>query len=676
LAKIFPRRFPVDADSSAWAEKTVFDACGQQLSDEWLVLYSQRYIGKRTSLSQSVGLGEVDFILISRRFGVLAIEVKGGRIDIEEGQWFSSNQDGRHKIKNPFVQAEEGARAIFEILRHELPSLRLSKCVNHGVAFPAVSGRSIGNISTYGPREIILFREDLEQLPSRVEQMAAHWRQRPNWSEEDLKSISKILLPTTKSPGVSYEEYLNLLRDLDALTESQQRTMRQLTNQSGKSIVTGGAGTGKTVLGMARAQQLAREGKRVVYLCANRSLAHHLAKEVEAHGNPIAGNLTVDTASSFVSRIGRAGTSKDDFEERKKRIPARIDRFVDAIEVSGLVETLDCLVVDEAQDVSRQDIELVELMVRPEAAGGSVIILGDPNQQLLIGRIESALGTDHQVRSHSLDVNCRNTREIASIAHSFTDFDIATLESISGIKVRNQTLRGSVSEQIRAELFAIREKYDPTNLVVLTLNGFTDIDPEDDLFVDGQRWEDRLTRSKFLDTDRIPVFSARNFQGRESDAVIVALTSKSLLRTFPFRSFLAEAKRNNKIMGRPQVRIDLQRVEKLFNQFRQSGLSRTVEKYRRELDESSDSLTEARREFLVREFQSSREMEFEPRFKDPILDKFWKDRQKKSLKISLYSMMTRAKVVLSIVGDNQALRYIKTELATSEHDIESLLEEI
>jgi len=129
-------------------------------------------------------------------------------------------------------------------------------------------------------------------------------------------------------------------------------------------------------------------------------------------------------------------------------------------------------------------------------------------------------------------------------------------------------------------------------------------------------------------------------------------------------------------MGRPQVRIDLQRVEKLFNQFRQSGLSRTVEKYRRELDESSDSLTEARREFLVREFQSSREMEFEPRFKDPILDKFWKDRQKKSLKISLYSMMTRAKVVLSIVGDNQALRYIKTELATSEHDIESLLEEI
>jgi hypothetical protein len=222
MARLIPRTFPYDSDTSVWAEERFFEACRGQLADDWHVLYSQRYIGERPSLRQVKGSGEIDFILLNKKFGVIAVEIKGGRIEINDGQWFSSNKDGRHPIKNPFVQAEEGAQAILTTLKRELSTLPLTNCVHHCVVFPAVSGKQVGNISTYGPREIIVYKEDLESLSQKIEKVVSYWGQRPRWSDADFKLIRNVLIPTTKTPGVSYVEYLNILKDLDRLTDSQQ----------------------------------------------------------------------------------------------------------------------------------------------------------------------------------------------------------------------------------------------------------------------------------------------------------------------------------------------------------------------------------------------------------------------------------------------------------------------
>jgi hypothetical protein len=676
MARLIPSAFPYESDTSAWAEKTFYDSCRDHLTDDWLVLYSQRFVGKRSSLGQRQGLGEIDFLLLHKTFGIVAVEVKGGQIDIYEGQWFSSNSKGRFSIKNPFEQAEEGSEVILAKLKHELPGLRLNNCVRHCVVFPAVSGRTLGSISTYGPREIIIFKEDLASLTTKIEQVVTHWGQKPRWNDADLKSIKNVLIPTTKTPGVSYVEYINILRELDGLTDSQLRTIRQLTKDRGRSVVTGGAGTGKTVLGMARAQQLAIEGKKVLYICANSSLSQHLQTEIEALGNPITENLTVETASAFITREGRAGTSGEKFELRKKNFPSRSDRFLNAIQEAGAEESIDCLVVDEAQDVSKNDLDLIEFLVKSPQNGGSIIILGDPNQQLLLGRIESALGAEEQRQSHSLDVNCRNTREIASIAHSFTDQRIDTLESICGIKVRKARLRGSLSEQVFNEIEYIRREYDPARIVVLTLNGIADLDNQDSFFIDGQRWESRTRAQEGVLPKQILVYSARSFQGREADAVIVALTEKSLLRTFPFRRFASEAMKNRKVVARPQALVDLQRVEEMFERYRELGIRKQVAVFEQELNASGSGLSENKKTFLVREFKRASEMEFEPRFNDPILNELWKQRQKHSLKVSLYSMMTRSRVILSLVGDKQAINFIDNELNSSADDVELYLRDI
>jgi len=672
MARLIPHIFPYESDTSVWAEKTFFDACQSQLNDDWHVLYSQRYVGERPSLRQDKGSGEIDFILLNKMFGVLAVEIKGGHIDINEGQWFSSNKNGRHLIKNPFLQAEEGARAILTTLKKELPNLELKDCVHHCVVFPAVSGNYVGNsgnISTYGHREITIYKEDLTNLARKIEKVVSYWSQKPRWSDANFKLIRNVLIPTTKTPGISYLEYLNILKDLDRLTESQERTIRQLTRDKGKSIVTGGAGTGKTVLGMARAQQLAQEGKKVLYLCATGSLSLHLQSEIASLGPPISQNLEVETASGLITKVGRAGTAGDDFTQRKKLIPSRADRFIDSISKENREGTIDCLVVDEAQDISKEDLALVEFLVKAPEEGGSVIILGDPNQQLMLGRIESALGPEEQSQSHPLDVNCRNTKEIASIAHSFTNQLVDTLETISGIKVKTHQLRGELDVQVAVEIESIRQEYDPSQIIVLTLNGLEDLSTNDTRFVDGQRWESRNQQRASDLSETTLVYSARSFQGRDADAVVVALTEKSILRTFPFMRFVSEMRQNKRVISRSESQNDLRRVHMTFDRFRETVAEKLVPSFKMELDESGSEFTDKRKEFLIREFQRAREMEFDPRFRDPILKSLWIERQKQSLRVSLYSMMTRARVILTVIGDASALEFINTELNREDETI-------
>jgi archaellum biogenesis ATPase FlaH len=673
MARLVPSSFPDEQGRNA--EKAFYDACLTGLTEDWIGLYSQHYVGSRPSLGQRQGSGESDFILLSKNFGIIVVEVKGGQIDISEGQWFSTGLKGRFKVKNPFVQAEEGSQAILATLKRELQEIRLVNCVHHCVAFPDVPQRSVKDISTYGPHEIIIVKEDLRNINSKLEQIAAHWGQKPKWNDADFQRIKNVLIPTMKTPGVSYLEYVKILEGLNELTESQKRTIRQLTKDRGRSVVTGGAGTGKTVLGMYRAEQLALDGKKVLYICATPSLAQHLQAEVDASITPIPENLVIDSVARFITNEGLSGLTGDAAKQLVREVPKRRDRFLNAIEQSGREASIDCLVVDEAQDITRKDLDLLEHLVKLPQDNGSVIILGDPNQQLFLRRAESALGADGQNQMHSLDVNCRNTHEIASIAHEFTNQIVYTLESVSGIKVRKSRIQESLSGQVASEIERIRHEYNPEHIVVLTLNGIADLDLQNPLYIDGQRWEKKPSSNSEGNVESVLVYSARLFQGREADAVVVALTEKSLLRTFPFTRFAEEMQNNRQVMDRQQSKNDLQSVEGMYKRYINSGIQTRLEKFDADLETNGSNISEKKRIALRREFEYSCELDFEPRFSDPFLHEKWKARQRQSLKVSLYSMMTRARVILSIVGDKKVFRIIESELSSKDGEIEEYLQE-
>jgi hypothetical protein len=677
MARLIPSRFPHETEPSRRAEREFFEACRSTLSDEWLVVYSQNYVGKRSSLGQRHAPGEADFVLLHKTHGVLVVEVKGGNIDIREGSWISIDaRDQEHQIKNPYLQAEEAARAIHDSVRRSLDDIRATRTVNHCVAFPAVSKSYIRSISTYGHAELTIFREDLAALSNKVQEAVRYWKQGTRWSDSDFAKVKQILVPTLKTPGISHLEYVHILRELDDLTESQKRTLRQLTHTSGKLVITGGAGTGKTVLGMYRAQQLASDGKKVVYLCANPNLARHLRDDVESNNPTLLSTLTIDAASQFISETARNGDRGEAFEKRKAKFPARSDRFLDAISSDNQAGSVDCLILDEAQDIRKEDLELLELLVRPYADGGSVLIFGDPNQQLHLKRAESALGSTPGVAPLTLDVNCRNTYEIAKVAHSFTKQSVDTLETRSGVQIRTVKCAGSLRELVKAEVLAVRSQFDPHSLAVLTLNGLGDIDEGDEFFVDGRRRDDHSHSRIEDEVDRIPVYSARTFQGREADAIVAAISARSLLKTYPFKDFARDVQRSAQVASRTSAIDDLRRVEGQYLRYKQHVTQQLVPAFRESLTIDDKHLSERRIDFLTDEFERTRLLEFEPEFRDAHLDRAWSAQQRLSLMVALYSMMTRARVILSIVSNQNAKKFIEEQIALSSTEASVFIDEV
>jgi len=678
MATMKPAMFLGESDPRRRAEFEFFKACRSSLANDWMVVHSLRYVGSRPSLGQQRGNGEADFVLIHKSHGVIVVEVKGGGIDLRDGEWLSTDARGnRHSISNPFVQAEEAAQFFHDSLRRILGDIKAKGVVRHCVAFPSVSKRHSGKISTYGPAEMIIYREDLAQMNVKIEQLTQFWNQSTRWTDGDFTKVKQLFCPTVKTPGTSYLEYLGILEQLDELTESQKRTVRQLTVSTGKSVIVGGAGTGKTLLGMSRAQQLAADGKQVLFVCANPALARFLRSDVETNNPNLVGNLKIETATNFISETARAGVRGKEFEERKSRFPHREDRFLDAISNVTPPIVFDCIILDEAQDISKQDLELLECLLRPASDGGAIFIFGDPNQQLALRRRECALDTENGGLELELDVNCRNTYEIAKIAHKFTLQSVDTLETRSGIQVRNCESSSNLKELVATEVAKIRDEFDPHSLAVLTLNGINDISDEDDLFVDGSRQELR-TRSSTLDkSDHVSVFSIRAFQGRESDAVVVALSEKSLLRTYPFEQFVREVERVHQSMPRQNGVIDdLRRIQSQNQRFVQRVKKEAVPSYRKMLEQSGDFQSERKIEFLVREFERCRRREFSPNFRSPWLNEYWERQQTISLRVVLYSMMTRARVILSIVSDTNIKTFIDYKAATLGNETTGLLEEI
>lgn len=114
MARFFPNLSLLDNDSDIpRSEHIVLHAFEKSLSDDFCIYHSVSFIQKKSTLKE----GEADLVIFHRQYGLLILEVKGGGISIENGQWFSENRDGKHPIKNPFDQARKAKHALLEKIK-------------------------------------------------------------------------------------------------------------------------------------------------------------------------------------------------------------------------------------------------------------------------------------------------------------------------------------------------------------------------------------------------------------------------------------------------------------------------------------------------------------------------------------------------------------------------------
>ena len=403
--KMYPPRFTRSDDPMRNAEKRFFEACRDQLGDDWTVLYDVSWFGRR---NQGNERGDADFLLMHPLMGIFCVELKGGQeIFVKGNQWFTIPHGKTEpvKIRDPFMQAAESKSVLWDYIRKIAPDIKLSGAFGHFVVFP---GAEIsGDLSPSARRSLICDKNDMRNLLPTITRISNTFGQRLKLTEENISMIRNTLLPDVVLVSQTQNSLNQESETLEQLTEQQLAAFEMLRNQK-EFVVTGGAGTGKTVLAFNRACALASQGARTLFLCHSTAAARHLRGLVDPNLDEI---LDLYSLDEFLSEVMEAIESKPPIFE---------DENIDDISVAFLDKALekqlffDALIVDEAQNIPRNFVELLTTIL-PNVGTRYIYIFGDSRQNTL--RVKnSALTLLLHNESVVLDINCRSSHEIAATA--------------------------------------------------------------------------------------------------------------------------------------------------------------------------------------------------------------------------------------------------------------------
>lgn len=428
MAQMIPDTLPRRASKG---EERVYQAL-QRLPDSYLVYYepvvSHRY---------------PDFIVLAPDLGVLVLEVKGWRpgdlLGGDSNQLTVKEHGGGQMVeKHPLRQARDYQHRLQDLCRRsrEASSLLLHAAGDHAGKFLFPFGHcavlsnieerqlrehTLGDLTPLFPAERVLHRNRLLTWESMTgEQLQAELRTlfNPVWTFTPLTERQMDLLRSIVHPEITVREEQPAV-DLAVLDLRQGAHARSIGN--GHRIIYGVAGSGKTVLLLARVKLLASQTEepdaRFLVLCYNVSLAAYLRGALS--------NLPSVSVHHFDGWCKVAGIYRrraEDGAESDASLGARLLQSLQ--DGSSESRRYDAVFVDEAQDFDPSWFRCVlEAMKEPEE--GDLVIVGDRNQGIRGAKALrwSDLGINAQGRTISkkfdLDQNYRNSKEILELAAVF-----------------------------------------------------------------------------------------------------------------------------------------------------------------------------------------------------------------------------------------------------------------
>lgn len=361
------------------AEIGIYETLKRQLPSRYRLYYSSPWLGTEPDGSEREG--EADFVVASAETGFLVIEVKGGAIgrDRGTGAWHSVDRWGsRHAIKNPVAQASGGKHELLRRLR-EMPTMR-NRFISAGIAviFPhSTGGELLDGLDT--PREKFALREDMPKLGDWVRahldgNMGDHGQP---IGPEGLAALDHLLAHgfQLRLPLASSLESDD--RHVMVATTEQCELLRSLEEHR-RAAIAGVAGSGKTVLAVHKATELAEANAsaRVLLTCFNVPLGEHLKRLTAGHRNIVAGSFHQICAAVATEAGVEIPNTKDAKELFGEAYPTAL--------VSAVCErpelAFDAVIVDEAQDFS--DLWLASLEQTIASADSSFWVFYDDNQRL------------------------------------------------------------------------------------------------------------------------------------------------------------------------------------------------------------------------------------------------------------------------------------------------------
>ena len=309
------------------------------------------------------------------------------------------------------------------------------------------------------------------------------------------------------------------------LTVPQKEILSKLAGEK-YGHVTGGAGTGKSILAMMLARKFAREQKKVLYVCYNRALGEMMRKRND--GVP---NLKVTSFYRIGSVFGRNINLSINNHFDRSTADCKIEKELG--DIAGK-DKFNVLIVDEAQDLSDRNLRFLLSLLK--TTDRRVVLFSDAGQSIFSYEDategwdynEDSLFQGDKVAHHQLSVNYRNVNPIHErlseyeIEKTVAYWDAETLGT-QPIPVKSINL-----QEVRPVLCKLLETNAPSSVALLsasnqayeTITNFTDANGRSVRFTDDVNvW---LRGSRILKT------TIQAFKGLEADIVLLfGTTSES-----------------------------------------------------------------------------------------------------------------------------------------------------
>ena len=293
MAQMYPNIDRVRVIFASQAEEQFYQLC-RKLSVDWRVYYSCTLSDIEGERGQTDN--EIDFVLYHPKYGVIVVEIKGGRIiyQPDDLQFFSENRFGeRFAIKNPFAQALNWKSRFLRYLKKK--DLRVP--VSHLACLPSLQEKDFPERSD-APSSLLIGRQKLEALESSLIE-AVQIAQPAKYLQflDVADELDRILRGAHFISRLYIRDYIDQHESKVKDIEHIHETLVSPMTGNRRLAIEGEAGTGKTLLAVALAKHFRDLGRQVLLLSSNPLLNLYLKTQVGSR-------IEVQTYAEFAAAFG------------------------------------------------------------------------------------------------------------------------------------------------------------------------------------------------------------------------------------------------------------------------------------------------------------------------------------------------------------------------------------
>ena len=405
-----------------YSEEKFYNALKEQLNDKFHVFYSVRWYTIKNGVRED---SESDFLIFNPDYGFLCVEVKGGKkvsCNPEDGVWrIDDSQGGRILDKSPYKQAEQSMRYFKEYFEEELEA-KYYGVYGNAVAFPNFVVNT--QLAMDAPLEITIDLNDMQNLQKRIIEIFRYFRGyrqgttaflSPDMQKKLINLINKRIALSISAGALI--EFKN--RELVEINRIQDSVIDLLVHYD-RAFIVGGAGTGKTWIGIKKIKRYLSEGLKPLFLCYNKALSDFVSKILE-------GKADCYNFDSFMYKLLGAKAADAPVKCGSKEYAALLDKAV--------FEKYDLVIVDEGQDFTEDWAFCVNLLLKD---GGSLFVLFDESQNIFQRSFADKFFIENP--PFVLRYNIRNTYNIYEYAKSRSGLGIDTISNqIEGVEPEYKT---------------------------------------------------------------------------------------------------------------------------------------------------------------------------------------------------------------------------------------------